>query len=334
MRAVYILYPYCDNPFFDGLGIDYHPRFDPFHSRPQDFDRDFFGWKPLSLASHWKTPVAKEPASYFADYLTINLLYHAFSQKAVDLIGEELLKYGELLPIKNGERNFYYYNRLHIADCVDLEKTGFPKFSRKYKYHFGSPYKSMIFHADLVEHEVVFINRTDPVRFYCTQLFVDLVNAKNLQGFCFIKVWPLAEGERFAELSYQAGLDCRKIRPFGTKSLDIIGNSVVILLYSVRSKLIKKEIMMGDEIESLIEKELGFPYNSRPDYFGSVYGHEVFNDEYRITLSCPDCDGLVTKMMPVFQALPWQGKYQVAKSRTECNPYECPTEYIHIEKTK
>jgi hypothetical protein len=52
-------------------------------------------------------------------------------------------------------------------------------------------------------------------------------------------------------------------------------------------------------------------------YFGNVEGHDVVDHEIRIFLSAPDCDRLVSRLMPTLRSLPWSGKFHVVKRRGE-----------------
>src|SRR4029077_16514409 len=122
----------------------------------------------------------------------------------------------------------------------------------------------------------------------------------------------------FYDEMYRVNQLARKWKPKDMPDLDIKGNTVVLRLYCDRKKATKKELAAAKEVMAHLEKAL---YDENQEdaegYFGDIEGHDVVDHEIRVFLSAPDCDRLVTHLMPALRTLPWPGKLHVVKRRGE-----------------
>ena len=59
----------------------------------------------------------------FNDYPCINLVYPAFSERAVDLLRDLLEPNGELLPVRHSVGQYYFFNCTRVVDCADLPNS-------------------------------------------------------------------------------------------------------------------------------------------------------------------------------------------------------------------
>ena len=66
-------------------------------------------------------------------------------------------------------------------------------------------------------------------------------------------------------------------------------------------------------------------------YFGNVEGHDVVDSEIRVFLSAPDCDRLVSHLMPAFRSLPWPAQFHIVKKRGEYVDESAAVEYVRMD---
>src|SRR5207253_7092443 len=125
---------------------------------------------------------------------------------------------------------------------------------------------------------------------YVTQVFVDRVNQHALQGFHFIKLWPLPKGVSWREedrrnRSKESLVETKEGRK------PVKGNTVVLLLPIAEARPSKKEkerlAKLMDEVDALLHNPAG---NRNAPCVGNLEGNDDFNGECRLFLSCPDAD--------------------------------------------
>ena len=189
----------------------------------------------------------------------------------------------------------------------------------------------LFFLDDMLDGLTVFRIRTTLLELFCSQLFVDRVEAAGLQGFAFMQIWPLPEGLTFNEERYRVNRACGSWKPRNTTALDIKGNTVVLRLYLENKKPSKKEVADAEEVLSYLTTALYNPNQESPEsYFGNVEGYEFVDYEARFFLSAPDCDRLITHLMPTLRTLPWPGKFHVVKRRAEFVDQTAREEYVQL----
>ena len=169
------------------------------------------------------------------------------------------------------------------------------------------------------------------IEVFCSQLFVDRVEAAGLQGFVFIPIWPLPEGVAFYDEMSRFHQATKKWKPRNMAELDVKGNTVVLRLYCEKKKPSKAEMAAAEEISGRLTSALYDPsQDSAESYFGDVEGQDVVDNEIRIFMTAPDCDQLVSHLMPVFRALAWPGKFHVVKRRGEFVETDVQEEYVPL----
>ncbi|MEI8018607.1 MAG: hypothetical protein WCH39_10445 [Schlesneria sp.] len=180
---------------------------------------------------------------------------------------------------------------------------------------------------------VIFKDRALPVYQLCTQSFVDRVASAGLQGLIFIPVWPLPPDMTYHSERYRLCKLAEQWKPNSLGTLDITGNTVVLRLCCRRKKVAKDEIAAAEGIISHLEKSLYDPYQAQPEsYFGNVEGTDVVDFEIRVFISTPDCDRLLTRLMPSLQELSWPGEFYVVKRRGEFMDGQAVEEYVRVGK--
>lgn len=325
MCNIYVVFPVFDNPLFEGLAVENRNIFE---TNPDNWRENYKDWQPKLLGSGWKVPKAEGNVREFNDFPCINLVLPAFSKRAVDYLGSILSDNGELLPVCNNGREFFFFNCTKMVDCIDLEKSETVKVGKGLVARIDG----LVFVEEKLVGLKVFKIRTLLRPLFCTQAFVDKVHQTNLQGFSFVKIWPLPPDSDFNKEYSKAAQEGPKVTPFGISDLNIIGQSMVIRLFTARKKPTKKENTIAWELTDLIQKQLHSPnLKSMKDYVGNVEGTSEHPGEIRIHVSCPDSDALVDVLKPCLRTLPWPGKYQVAVSGQEWNPHNANKDIRYID---
>jgi hypothetical protein len=326
--TVYQLCSVLDNPLFEGFGLknwekDHHLL----EFWPADWRPNYQTWQPKSLKAIWPTPEVAGNVRKFNDFPSCSP--PAFSQRAVDMLRDMLEANGELLPVRHRIGTYYYFNCNRMTNCVDLTRSSVMKLSDG---GVVSSIDNLVFIDELLTDDLtIFKVRTQLMEVFCTQRFVDRVENGGLQGFLFIPIWPLPEGITYPHLRYKYWKLAEKWKPKDMPELDIKANTVVLRLYCERKKATKKELAAVEEVMTYLEKSLYDENQVDPEsYFGNVEGHDVVDHEIRVFLTAPDCDRLVTYLMPSLRALPWPGKYHVVKRRGEYVDEEAEEEYVRL----
>ena len=225
-------------------------------------------WETILLNGIWPIREVVGNVRLFNNYPCVNLTFPAFSQRAVDLLGDVLEANGELLPVRHKLGIYYIFNCTRLANVIDLSKS---------KTNSGVPdIGSLILNEEKLTDLVIFKDRALPVYQLCTQSFVDRVESAGLQGFIFIPVWPLPPGMTYHSERYRLCKLAAQWKPNSLASLDITGNTVVLRLCCRRKKATKEEIAAGEDVISHLEKSLYDPDQAQPEsYFGNVEGSDV-----------------------------------------------------------
>ena len=323
----YHLMPVPDNPLFEGLALDFEKYRHLLDTWPADWRANYQTWQPRSLRGAWSAPEVDGDLRKFNDYPCINLIYPAFSQRAVDMLRDILEPNGELLPVRHKIGTYYFYNCTRLVNCVDLAKSK----TIKLKDGVVTSIDQLVFIDEMLEDLTVFKVRTQVFQLFCTQRFVDRVDAAGLKGFLFVPIWPLPDGVTYNDERYRVVRLSEKWKPKDMPELDIKGNTLVLRLYCERKKPSKKEIAAAETVMTHLEESL-YDENqgSAETYFGNVEGHDLVDYEIRVFLSAPDCDRLVAHLMPRLRTLPWPGRFHVVKRRGEFVDERAVEEYVPL----
>jgi hypothetical protein len=324
---VYRIHPVTDNPLFEGLGLATYSE--TLETWPRDWNCHPQTWQAKSLKSTWQIPEVEGNVRLFNDYPCINLSHPAFSQRAVDLLGDVLKKDGELLPVRHELGIYYFFNCTRLANVVDLSKSA----TNAGLADIGNlVFIDETLIAERLTDSEVFRERSLPSIVLCTQRFVDRVNSAGLQGFIFIPLWPLAAGVTYHKERFRMCKLAEKWKPSPLTTLEIKGNTVVLRLCCQGKKATKEEIAAADGVMTHLDKALYDPNQaSSESYFGNVEGTDVVDFEIRIFISTPDNERLLIHLMPRLQVLPWPGKFYVVKRRGSLMDGQAMEEYVAVK---
>lgn len=322
---VYVMAPAADNPLFEGLALTHST--DLLDTWPSNWRAEYKTWQPRSMKDAWPVPRVVGNVRKFNDYPCINLTKPAFSQRSVDLLGDLLEPNGELLPVRHELGTYFFYNCTRMVNCVDLTKSKVAKLADG----LVTSTERLVFLEEHLVDVSIFKIRTQLLELFCTQHFVDRVEAARLQGFVFIPIWPLPEGATFFDEMYKAMKQSDRWKIKECPEVDIKSNAVVIRLYCEKKKASKQELADVSSVMRHLELSLYDAEQEAPeDYFGSIEGHDVVDYEIRVFISTPDCDRLVAYLMPKLRTLPWRGRFHVVKRRGEFVDSNAAEEYIRI----
>jgi hypothetical protein len=160
---------------------------------PDDVQTKGRAWTITPLAPIWEPqPVAGEvdPGN---DYPCVNLTIPAFSRRAVDALRDFLEPNGELLPLVSPVGEYYAYNVTTVADILDHERSDIDWFSTAHQ----------VIALEIRRYECIPERLTGlsifriverPASTFVHQVFVDRVRQHRLNGFDFIRLWPLPPG--------------------------------------------------------------------------------------------------------------------------------------------
>lgn len=131
---------------------------------------------------------------------------------------------------------------------------------------------------------------------------------------------------------YRVNKAAAKWEPKDLPPIDIKANTVVLRLYCEHKKVSKAEQKAAEKVMSHLEKRLNDEtQQSAESYFGNVEGHDIVDHEIRVFLTGPDCDRLVTHLMPAFRTLPWSGRFHIVKRRGEFVDEQAAEEYVRLQ---
>ncbi len=198
-NALYKLTGMTDDPDLDGfsfvreeslrdndwLNNDFSPSADDIKAKGR-------AWTVTPLAPIWTPQPVIGEVDPRNDYPCVDYLIPAFSRRAVDVLRDFLEPNGELLPLVNSVGEYYAYNITTVADVLDHDRSdiewspGKRVLARQIRRYECVPEKL----AGLSIFRLV----EEPGRTVVTQAFVDRVNQHRLNGFEFIRLWPLPPG--------------------------------------------------------------------------------------------------------------------------------------------
>lgn len=203
--ALYKLEPFTDNPQYEGFAFVRQEslRGEVIGGQSRliwDFGTNNIktkgrGWTVPFLAPFWTPQPVVGRVRAFNDYPCINLLIPAFSQRAVDVLSDYLIPNGELLPLVSTIGDYYAYNITTVVDILDQENSTINWMDERREF----PYLHDIERYECVAGRMaglsIFLVVEKPSTTYVSQQFVDRVQEHNLNGFHFVKLWPLPRGK-------------------------------------------------------------------------------------------------------------------------------------------
>jgi hypothetical protein len=160
------------------------------------FFQEFGDTKDFSLYKetpkmYWQKKWGTSKFKKIPDYAHLGLgNCHIFSQRAIDVLGDILSKYGEYRLVENiDEENtnkYYVYNLKKEIDCLDREKT-----RAKFKDDLPVIYvKEYWLYGDKIDPNVeIFQIKHNLFHAFVTQRFIDRCVENNLKNMEFRPIW-------------------------------------------------------------------------------------------------------------------------------------------------
>jgi hypothetical protein len=305
-QSVYILEPVLDDPRFQGLQFkEQYPSLYREGHLFEDFIPKFDGlsYTVLSLAEKWPQDVGVTgPVRTFNDYPCINLSKPAFSLRAVNVLRSFLKTNGDLLPVTHPSGQFALFNLRHLSNSLKqshsrIQMTTTGKSVRVEWYDF---FKSRI------ANETIFRVAQCPWAVHVTETFRTRVIENCLNGFHFIKVWPLPEGVDWRDLETAA----RKERG---KSHKLIGETLILRFRFLGDKATKQEANAINRIESQLQVLLTNQKKPSDPLFGSITVSESAEGEHRFFISCPNVDLLERHLSSWIPTVSWPKEFHIVK---------------------
>lgn len=340
-QALYQLDPITDNPKFEGFAFardnSIRGKIIGGQSRIEwDFNSNNVKtkgreWTVEPLAPYWTPQKVIGRVRPMNDYPCVNLIIPAFSKRAVECLCDFLEPNGELLPLETSIGEYYAYNITKVADIIDQEQSVFRWMSDKRSLEYIYDITRYVCIPDKMTGLSIFNIVEMAGRAYVTQQFVDRVRSNKLQGFNFIKLWPIQDGIS-VEDEKRKQLQANEMVQTVKGSVPIKGNTVVLMLPTAQAKPSKLENERLNEIMDELDTILGSPNTmADKDYFGSLEGEDTLKGERRLFLSCPDANLLVDKLRPWLKSLTWQsGTIKVLKRFGEYVDLNCREEYVDL----
>ena len=338
--ALYKLEKTADNPKYEGFAFvrqgSIRGKVLRGYSRPEwdflpdDTKTEGRAWTVTRMADVWTPQPVIGRVRSFNDYPCVNLIIPAFSRRAVDVLRDLLEPNGELLPLVSNIGEFYAYNTTTVVDILDEKKSKIKWLSPKHTFDQIFQIERYECKADKMEGLSIFriVERSSST--YVSQIFVDRVREHDLEGFHFIKLWPLPRGVNWQQKDLTERKKKLQIKT-DRGATPVKGNTVVIRLPIGKAKPNKLDkdrlAKVMDEIDTLLYDPAAMRGSS---YLGSLEGDDVVEGEMRLFLSCPDADALVEKMRPWLKTLSWNGGVKVLKRYGEYVDVKCPEEYAEL----
>jgi len=305
IERVFILEPDLVDPRFHGfifgakakstLGLD-----DPV----DDFNpinEGSINWQPRNLSQSWKPQPVEGPVNPFNDYPCLELVTPVFSKRAVDALGDILIRNGELLPLRTSKGEYFAFNLKTIRNALDLRKSILTRTSPE-RTAVSIEYFS--FKNASLRDTTIFRVPENPNIELVTNAFKERVESSCLNGFNLIPVWPLPEG---ADWRMEEAARRKK-----SKSLKLVGESLILRLRLKKPKPSPKEKGLAADIENSLRTVLKVTSLEQP-YWGSIEVTEFEDGECRIFCSCPSADQIIELLSDWFKAVSWENDFDIVK---------------------
>jgi hypothetical protein len=273
-----------------------------------DFDLEPIGElnaKPQRLAKDWKAPkvVGVKP---FNDCPWLELLIPAFSGRAARVLAEFLEPNGELLPLDSDVGEFYAYNVLTMSDALDLKKSVFEWHEDEFAFKKqAAVVERFEFIASKLKGLTIFRERYRDVEVLVSTEFKERVELAGLNGFRFVKVWPLPEGESWHENDVA---ERKKMR----KSVEkLSGEAFIIRLRHEGTKASPEEGRRFKKICNELDKLMDSQKSLDSTYYGNIETPEVVKSDSRVFFTCPDAEKLHAYLKPYLEQIDWPNEVDI-----------------------
>jgi hypothetical protein len=300
-QAVYMLSRIFDDPRFEGFAgflPDVIPKFKQRQGR---------NWRVRRLAKGWKPLKVRGRVREFNDNPGV-MLEPAFSERAVNALRELLEPNGEILPLRTPTKGRYYaFNITTIAEALDLKKSKLETLADCSRFEFI---------PKNLKGLSIFILRELPMEAFVTETFVRRVREHGLNGFVFLKVWPVPEGTLLWKFHKQ---ERKKQLPKGLPTGKTLKGNVLMIFLNLANpeKANKAELAQIKRLEDDLDNLL--VTNSQDVPIGSLEGHDFKRGKCRFILSCPDASALEKHLQPFLKKLKWKNGSTLKKIR---RPFE------------
>lgn len=325
VSEVFELEKVCDNPLFEGIGCGDAPSL----LGRQNLHSDFFpvvranwNWEAERLSPFWEVPKLAGRVRAFNDYPCLNMMIPAFSHKAVEVLREFLEPNGELLPVVHEVVDGYFlYNCSKIVEIFNWH-------GKKPNTSFQIRYFDLL--PERLQGLTIFRMREDCMRTFVTNTFADRVRQAGLNGFHFIKAWPLPPNTDYQMIEAIRRREQGQAAKTSYGLVEAKRQSMVIAFPLAESKLTKEEKRMISYYEDELDAQL---LVSRLDdnYFGSLEMKKTAKGVSRLYLSCPDHGLLLEKLGPWLKRLVWKEPVQVYVRDEPYDDYKCAEHAIDVK---
>ncbi|WP_143549310.1 imm11 family protein [Rhodopirellula bahusiensis] len=298
-----------DDPRFEAIDFDQADSLFGGGTLDDDFNSGLgvkLSWSPKSFSNAWVPPVVAGALRPFVDLTRVAIRHPVYSPRAVEVLGDLLLRSGELLPVKTVAGTYYIFNIHHISDALDRQhsKISFPAPGSSKETAFGIDYH--VFNPNRLDGHAIFRVRECPQRVYVTEEYKSQVESASLNGFCFNKVWPLEENADWKQLAAKAA----RLRSRDVANLN--GESMTISLAIAGSKPTQSEIDIGYKIAEQVANCLADSQSQiSDDYIGGVEQTEASKKALLIHLSGPNSQEIFTAVEPLVNQIEWPNPVDV-----------------------
>jgi hypothetical protein len=256
-------------------------------------------WQAQSLAKRWKPMPVTGLVNPFNDYPCLEVAEPVFSRRAVDALGEMLTKNGELLPLKTTVGEYFLYIVLTKLNALDLTRSKLVRTSPR-KTALDIDY--FAFKQSALRGAAIFRVHEHPNKYLVTDAFKARVEQCGLNGFHFIRVWPLPLGA-----SYRRDEIARRRK---SRSARLVGEAVIIRCRLTLQTPTAREKKRADSLKAAVQRKLRVGSIAEP-YYGSIEAAEFTPGEFRVFCSCPSAEQLAEFLMPTIERAEWAGEVTV-----------------------
>ena len=280
-------------------------------------------WQTVSLKAKWKPQKVTGRVRPFNDFPCIGITTDVpiFSQRAINALGPFLESSGEILPLISPIGKYYAYNltaRSHALDptCSRMTFIAGKETAHRIDYYCFSETKVT---------SAIFRIQEQPKPIYVTDSFRDRALEAGLNGFCFVKVWPLAK-----ELDWELEFNAEN-RLSRKRSEELSGESVVFTLNSAKTKPSPSEMKLAEDFVGKIEVLLASEKSVDDPYFGTVEYLKSAKHKIEIGISCPNATALTDYIWPLVEELHWKENVSYIVRHGNLFESEVVTEEFSIE---
>jgi len=255
----------------------------------------------VHLADKWKPLKVIGRVQKFQDYPSLEA-YPVFSERACNVLQDFLQPNGELLSLESKLGNYFVYNLTNVLDALDLEKSIYEMYRNEPRDIYDVNY--FVFNSKKLGNQSIFTIYEEPGSIMVTKIFVDVVRKNNLNGFRFLKIWPIPEGEDWRVYHRNNTKD------EGGSNLEKEGFIVSLQLKSKKINNDEKEriTVIEDHVNEILQIE-----SLSEIFFGDLLGYDELEGEYQMLFFCPNADKLEKKLLPYFNSIDWDRPIDIIK---------------------